>query len=382
MSLRDFDLEVYFAKWEHEARHNLASSNPQPMMMKDLLALADQDQQTRFENLSLAPVSTLGSHRLREKISSLHEVVSVDDIICFAGAEEGIYTAMRSLLERDDHCLVITPNYQAAESIPEAICDVTGIPLDPVKNWALDLQRLKDAIRSNTKLVYINFPHNPTGKLLKIDELKQIVSICDRNGIYLFSDEVFRLLEYNDHDRLPVAADMYPRALSLNVTSKSYGLPGLRVGWIACQERRTIEKMEKYKHYLSICNSTPSEILAEIAVSNTELITSRHVKRIKENLELVELFMGRHREVFDWFTPDAGCIAFPKYLGPTNAESFVERARKSAGVFMLPPSVFRTQHGQAASNNFRIGFGREGVDMALAALSTLLANATSAKVAG
>jgi len=372
MSLRDFDLEVYFAKWESDTNHNLASSNPQPMKMKELLALADEDQQSRFENLSLAPVSTFGSERLRNKISMHHAIIGPDDVVCFAGAEEGIYVAMHTLLAPGDHCLVVTPNYQAAESIPETICEVAGVPLNENDGWAFDILRLKESIRPNTKLLYINFPHNPTGKILTREELNEIISVCDQNGIYLFSDEVFRLLEYDEQERLPVAADIYPRALSLNVTSKSYGLPGLRVGWISCQEKAVIEKLEKYKHYLSICNSAPSELLAEIAVANTEYITKRHLARIEANFALLRSFMAKHSKIFSWVPPTAGCIAFPQYLGKEGAETFVKRARNLAGVFMLPPSVFRTRYGSPAPNNFRIGYGRNGVKEALSALTRVL----------
>ena len=142
-----------------------------------------------------------------------------------------------------DHAIVITPNYQAAETVPLDICEVTGVPLDIDRNWDLDVDLLRAALRPNTKLISINFPNNPTGKIISRSTFDAIVEICRSRGLWLFSDEVYRLIERDPALRLPQAVDVYERAISLNVMSKAYGLPGLRIGWLACKDRATLRQV-------------------------------------------------------------------------------------------------------------------------------------------
>ena len=179
---------------------------------------------------------------------------------------------MKCILNISDHAIVITPNYQSAETLPNSICEVTAIALDPNNNWNLDITKIKDSIKSNTRLISINFPHNPTGKIISKDELNQIVSIARENGIYLFSDEIYRLMERDKSKRLDQISDIYEKGLSLNGMSKSYGMPGIRIGWISTKDHKLLDKMEKLKHYLSICNSAPSEILTTIALNSRNKI--------------------------------------------------------------------------------------------------------------
>ena len=137
---------------------------------------------------------------------------------------------MRVLLCSEDHLIVPVPNYQSAESVAEDICEVTGIGLNFENGWCLDIQEVEDSIKSNTKIISINYPHNPDGMILSRDDLFSLIEICRSNGLILFSDEVFRGIELDDKDRLPQVADIYEKGISLGVMSKAYGLPGLRIG--------------------------------------------------------------------------------------------------------------------------------------------------------
>lgn len=372
MNLPDFELEVYFETHKAGTSHNLGSSHPHAMKLPELLALATDEQRERFETMSFSAVPAIGHEPLRVAIAKLYGTLTAEQILCFAGAEEGLFTAMQCLLAAQDHCIVITPNYQAAETVPASICAVTAVPLDSDRDWALDLDRLHDSLRPNTRLVSINFPHNPTGKLITRDELSAIVELCAARGIYLFSDEVYRLLEFDPGKRLPAVADLYDRGLSLNVTSKAYAMPGLRAGWIASKDRAALDRMHRYKHYLSICSSTPGEFLAEIAISNTDRIVAQNLALVLRNLALVARFIAAHGDVLSWRPPDAGCIAFPRYSGPEGAEAMVRQAREDAGIFMLPPSVFRTSFGVTHLDRFRIGFGQRDAGESLHALTDFL----------
>lgn len=185
--MRNFELETYFSKWEFTARHHMTASDMESMDVQSLLAMA--------------------------------------------GAGEGIYASMRALLTKSDHIIVIVPNYQSAESVPLDICQVSGVTIRHENKMHLDIDDIKQAIRPNTKIISINFLHNPTGTVMPIDDLDTLVALCRQKGIYLFSDEVYRGVEIDTHDQMPQIADIYEKGISLNVLSKTYGLPGLRIVW-------------------------------------------------------------------------------------------------------------------------------------------------------
>jgi aspartate/methionine/tyrosine aminotransferase len=323
--------------------------------------------------LRLRYIETRGTPELRAAIASTYDALDADDVLCFAGAEEGLYCAMHALLSPGDHAIVLVPNYQSAESIPRSICDVTGIALHEDRNWALDIDDVRAALRSNTRLISVNFPNNPTGKIADRETFTALVQLCEERGVYLFSDEVYRGIERDAAKRLPQAADVHESALSLNVVSKAYGLPGLRVGWIACRNRKLLDRMEQIKHYLSICNSAPSEVLATIAVKAASTIFERNRQLTAENLKKLDAFFAQHRDRFEWYEPDGGCIAYPRYLGNDGIESFCKRLVEEAGVLLLPASMYRSELLTMPKDRFRIGYGRRGIDEALTAFEALLA---------
>lgn len=167
---------------------------------------------------------------------------------------------------------------------------------------------------------------------------------------------------------LPFIADEYERGLSLGVMSKSYGLPGLRIGWIACQDHAVLARMERMKHYLSICNSGPSERLALIALKNRDALLARNCAIVDENLPKWEAFFARHPELFDWQAPDGSCMAYPRYKGAEGVDAFARDLVEQAGVLVLPSTIYSSDLGPAPSDRFRIGLGRYGLDEGLAAL--------------
>ena len=364
--MRNFALEVYFSKWEFAAKYHLTASDAQSMTVSQLLAHASPADRERFDNLHLGYTKTYGATPLLHEIAQTYGTIGDDRLLCFAGAEEGIYVAMRVLLSPADHCIVITPNYQAAETIPLSICEVTGVALDQDSNWALDLDAVRAALRPNTKLISINFPNNPTGAVPSQATFAALVELCRERGIWLFSDEVYRLIEHRPDVRLPQVADIYERGISLNVMSKSYGLPGLRIGWLACQDRAFLEACEHYKHYLSICNSAPSEVLAEIALKAREAIVGRNRDLAHHNLDLLDTFFADFPGLFDWRRPDGSCVAFIRYKGADGVEQFSERLVEETGVLLLPSSIYRSELGPVPQDHFRIGFGRHHMAEALA----------------
>jgi aspartate/methionine/tyrosine aminotransferase len=367
--MRDFALEVYFSRWEHFARHHLAASDSETQTLSDLLAMADADERHEWETLRLGYTDPRGSGALRSAIADGYAHADAEKVLCFSGAQEGIHTAMHALLDRDDHAIIVLPNYQSAETIPSGLCAVTGATLDPAEGWSLDIDRVAAAIRPNTRLIAINFPNNPTGKILERDRLEALVELCRRHSIWLFSDEVYRLIERDPAVRLPPAVDAYERGISLGTVSKAYGLPGLRIGWIACRDSSVLQRMERVKHYLSICNAAPCELLARIALRRGKAILDRNRRIATANVGLLNEFFAARADLFDWHSPDGGVVGFPRYKGTEGVEAFCARMIEEQGVLLLPASVYQSALRPLPHDRFRIGFGRRDMPEAVAALS-------------
>ena len=363
--MRDFALERYFSKWEFTAKYHMTASDIESMALSELLSMASPEDKNAFENQWLGYTETYGHAELRREIARTYETADPSNILCFAGAEEGVYIAMRVLLNREDHAIVVVPNYQAAETIPLDICHVSGVALDEKDNWALDIDMIRRQIRPNTKLISINFPNNPTGAVLARDRFQALVSLCREQGIYLFSDEVYRLVERDPSIRLPQVADVYERGLSLNVMSKAYGLSGLRIGWIMTHDTALLEQMEGYKHYLSICNSAPSERLAIIALKAKERILERNRALVNGNAEKTGSFFNEFPQLFEWRRPDGGCVGFPRYKGPGDTNQFCKDLVEKTGVLLLPPEIYHSELLKTPGDRFRIGFGRKNMEKGL-----------------
>ncbi|MEO0485550.1 MAG: aminotransferase class I/II-fold pyridoxal phosphate-dependent enzyme [Pseudomonadota bacterium] len=367
-TLPDFRLETHFAKWEFAAKYHLTASDAESMALPELLALATPEERAEFETLWLGYTETYGAPDLREVIAGTFAAQTADTVLCFAGASEGIFAANQVLLEPGDHAIVVTPNYQSHEVLPSAICEATGIPLDPDDNWSLDIDRVAAAIRPNTKLVTINFPHNPTGAILPLDRYMALIALCRQHGIWILHDEIFNGLGPSGTEHLPFIADVYERGLSLGVMSKSYGLPGLRIGWIACQDQAVLGQMERLKHYLSICNSGPSERLAKIGLLHRDDLLARNCAIVDENLPKWDAFFARYPDLFEWTRPDGSCMGFPRYLGADGVEEFCRALVEDSGVLFLPSTIYRSELGPTPTDRFRLGYGRRGLDEGLAAL--------------
>lgn len=353
MKLEPFQLERYFAQYEFEVPWLLCASDCQSMSVGELLAL-EPGAEARLHELWLGYTEAAGAPELRAEIAGLYDSVSTDDVLVHAGAEEAIFGFMNVVLEPGDHVIVHAPYYQSLGAVARAIgAEVTEWRAHPGRGWALDLDELRASLRPGTRAVVINTPHNPTGWLADAAFFRALAALAAEHGFLVFSDEVYRGLEHDPADRLPAMADLDERAVSLGVLSKTWGLPGLRIGWIATRNAELLRELAGFKDYTTICNAAPSEFLATVALRNRDAIIERNVGIIRDNLDRLDAFFARHADRFDWQRPRAGPIAFPR-LREGSAAEFSDRLMHAAGVLLLPSVLYDT-----ADDAFRIGFGRQ-----------------------
>ena len=364
-----FKLEDYLAKYEFSAKYLLCCSDAESFTMSEIINLASPKEKELWQNLSLGYTEAPGLPKLRETIAQeIYPNLKSDNILMFAGAEEGIFCALSTIIEPSDNVIVLTPCYQSLIEVPKSKgASITKIQLKGENNWRIDVQEIKNAIKNNTKCIIINFPHNPTGQVIEEDELTELIQICKLNNIWLFSDEVYRLLGKPNKPWAPPAACIYDKALSIGVMSKAYGMAGLRIGWIACCDLKILKKIEQMKHYTSICNSAPAEILSLISLKASENILKRNNEIVSYNLKILDQFFAEYNSLFEWVRPQGGCVGFVKYKGNVSIDSFCDRLIKEQNVLLLPASVYDYQ-----SNHFRIGYGRKNMPECLERLKKFL----------
>lgn len=367
MSHRPFALERYFARHEFSARYLLGSSDPESITLGELLAFEPGSREA-FEQLWLGYTESQGDPELRRLIAAQYEAVSPDQVLVFTGAEEPIFAFMHAALGPGDHLIVHFPGYQSHYGLAED----RGIGVsrwmgDPERGWALDPEGLEALIRRETRAILVCGPHNPTGFLFEPDAWQRVIEIARKHGLWLFSDEVYRGLEHDPAQRLAAAVDRYEKAVSLNCLSKTQGLPGLRLGWIATRDAGLYDRLAAFKDHLTICNSAPSEFLGRIALRHTPALWERNRSLLQANLGLLEAFFQRQPQWFRWRCPRAGTTTFPRFLGG-DAQAFCDRLIEDTGIMLVPSSCF-----DLAEAHLRFGYGRVNLPEVLPRLEAWLA---------
>lgn len=354
MKIQPFQLERYLAAHEFSAPYLLCCSDCESLSVAELLKL-EPGSEEQFHTLRLGYTPSSGNASLRSEIAKLYHQIEEKHILVHSGAEEAIFTFMNTVLDRGDHLIVHYPAYQSLLQIAESIgCEVTRWVTREEGGWELDLEFLRVNLRHNTKVVVINCPHNPTGYVMPRDVFDSFVKLSQEHGFIIFSDEVYRFLEYHPDTILPALSDVDDRGVSLGVISKSFGLAGLRIGWIATRNLRLLEQLATFKDYTTICNSAPSEFLAEVALRQRDTIFQRNLKIVRRNLDVLGQFFGEFQGLFNWHPPGAGPIAFPSLSEGSDSRRFCSDLVRQSGVLLLPGTLF----GPEYRSNFRIGYGR------------------------
>lgn len=367
MKVEPFALERFFARFEFSTRHMLCASDCETLSLGELLAM-EPGAEEGFRALRLGYTETGGDPVLRREIAGLYQGIGADDILVFAGAQEAIFVFMNAALQAGDHLVVQAPCYQSLASVAEAMgCQVTRWESQASLGWVLDPDWLAGQVTPATRAVVVNFPHNPSGYLPEAERFARLVEFVRRQGLLLFSDEVYRFLEYKAEDRLPAACEVYENGVSLGVMSKAFGLAGLRLGWVACRNHELLRAMAELKDYTTICTAAPSEFLSALALRHRREILGRNLEIIGRNLEYLDAFFKEHQRFFSWQRPRAGPVAFPAATFAAASDGLCAGLLEDQGVLLMPGRVFG-----AATQHFRIGFGRRDFRDGLAKFSAYM----------
>jgi len=355
MNIKNFKLERYFAKHEFTAKYLLSSSDCDGYEMNSVLASANSHERELWQNLKLGYTESNGNPILRASILQYYHTNAIENVV-IASPGELNFIAMNVLLGADDHAITVSPGYQSLSEVIKSVgCNISYWKPNAEK-WEFNTADLEKLIQKNTKLIVINFPHNPTGAYITKTQLAEIVRIAEENDLYIFSDEMYHKLIMNGTEELPPIADLYDKGISLWGTSKTFGLAGLRTGWLVSNDSEFINKVVAFKDYLSICNSAPSEILSLIALNHIDDFLVPNLKKINDNVQLFREFAEKHDIIASFIPPKAGSTAFVELNINTSALTFSNQLVEKTGIMTVPAEMFEYK-----GKFIRVGFGRKNL---------------------
>jgi aspartate/methionine/tyrosine aminotransferase len=372
-AMPEFALERFFDRFEFSLPYQLGSSDPETLSLPELLRHADPEMHHRWDTLRLGYRTSAGDPGLRAAIAALYPGRTADDVVVAVGAAEALLVTFAAAIEPGDGAVALTPAYQSLHEVPRAMgarLELVEVREDgPGGAWRFPMDRLMAALTPDVRLLVLNVPHNPTGVAASADELRTIVARCDQLEIRIVGDEVYRGLEWTGATP-PSVTELSDRAVAISVTSKLYGLAGLRIGWLVTGDATFRQRAIAIKDYNTLCVSGPSEILATIALRSHARLLERTRARCRANFEALEVFLSRHPDLFTWHRPMATPVSVAAIAPPLltrhggDPERVLAHWRERAGVVVAPGPAFG-----CAPDRFRLGFGRADLPQALAALT-------------
>ncbi len=314
-------------------------------------SLNDLDIKISLNDIPLSYTNHSGNQFLRDLVCQNYSHINSENILVTTGAVMSIFIVNATLLNSNDKTLVLHPNYSSNIEVPRSLqVNETFYQLDFEHEYIFDLEEFEKQILPGTKLISITYPHNPTGTMISESTLKAIIEIVEKNDCYLLMDETYRELTFNK--KLPTAASLSPKAVSIESMSKSYGIPGIRIGWLATQDSTLKERFLATKEQISICNSIIDEEIATAVLKNKNYLLENIRRNNQEKFAILQHWMEDH-SFLEWVEPTGGVICFPR-IKPSidiNIKKFYTILTEKFGTFVGPGHWF-----EQSDSSFRIGY--------------------------
>lgn len=357
VKIEPFALERWMTRHEMNVTYDIAESGIQPLRLADLLEWEGAAQPATLRELVDLPLGyseARGTLALRTAIAATYTGCTPENILVTTGAIEANYLLFSVLLEAGDHVVAPFPAYQQLFSVPRAIgCDVSLWELGPQTSYRYDVDALEPLVRPTTRLIVVNTPHNPTGAMLSPDELRRVYALAESVGATVLGDEAYRWLSVPGGAAF--ASPMFehgPRGISVGTVSKPFGLPGIRIGWIAADES-VIAACWAARDYVSLSPGKLNDVIAQLAFKHRERILERNSDIIAANLESATAWIDRYPGILSWTAPRGGLLALLRYNLPIDSLELADLLATEYGVMLAPGSVFGLEH------HLRIGIGQD-----------------------
>jgi aspartate/methionine/tyrosine aminotransferase len=357
VKIEPFLVEKWLNKYEKDVEINISETCVKPFKIKEFLKLmGNANFFEEFGDTQLTYGHILGSPSLRRGIARLYYNLTPENILVTGGAIGANFLVFYSLVEPGDTVISIFPAYQQLYSVAKSFgANVKLLKLDPEKRWLLPPDELAEMVDDRTKLIVINNPHNPTGSLMEKNILEEICGIAEDAGAYLLNDESYSGSYVNPEKPVPSTADLSQNAITTGSMSKAFSLTGLRLGWIAANQK-IISECEDHREYTTISNGMIDDALASLAVRKVKLIRERNQKIINTNYRILSNWV-ENEPMIDWVPPKAGTIAFLRLKTNVSSEEICLRLLKEKQTLLVPGSCFQMDQ------YIRIGWGGEAEEL-------------------
>ncbi len=358
MKIEPFALERWMTTYETEVEYDIAESGIFPMTARELLAMEPPEERDRLLDelldMRLGYSEARGSLALRTLLAETYADRTPEDILVTTGAIEANFLLFNVLLDAGDHVIAPYPAYQQLYSVPRALgCDVDLWHIRPETGFRYDVAELERLLRPETRLIVINSPHNPTGAMLSEEDLVRVYELARSVGALVMSDEAYRWLTIPGGDPLPPpVADLGPAGISVGTLSKPFGLPGLRLGWIAATEE-IVARCWGMRDYVTLSPGKLNDALACLAVKHRETIFARNATIIARNLATAEAWVADHADILSWTPPRAGLLALLRYNLDIPSLELANKLAEEYSVMLAPGSAFGYEY------HLRIGIGQD-----------------------
>jgi aspartate/methionine/tyrosine aminotransferase len=357
VKIEPFLLERWMTRHETHVRYDIAESGILPLSTDDLLAFESDDERaaTRAALLAL-PLGyseARGTEQLRSLLASTYARGDADHILVTTGAIEANFLLFNQLLEPGDHVIAPYPAYQQLYTVPKAIgCDVSLWTVGPETGYRYDVDALERLVRPRTRVIIVNTPHNPTGAMLSPADAARVYALAESVGATVIGDEAYRWLEVPGGDAFaPPMFDAGPRGVSVGTLSKPFGLPGLRIGWIA-GPADLVRACWGLRDYISLSPGKLNDALACLGLKHREAIVARNRRIIQANLAAATTWIARRDAFLSWTPPRGGLLALVKYDLPLDSLELADRLATEWSVMLAPGSAFGYEH------HLRLGVGQ------------------------
>lgn len=379
MKIETFALERWMTTYEVDVEYDIAESGIYPLTVNDLLDFvpAAEREQTlaRLLDTRLGYSEAPGSLELRTLLANTYRDTGPENILVTTGAIEANFLLFNVLLEPGDQVVAVHPAYQQLYSVPRAVgCDVSLWKLRPENGFRFDLDELESLVTPRTRAIVINTPHNPTGSILTTDEVRQVYALAESVGATVISDEAYRWLDLPGGEQLvPPTRDLGERGISVGTFSKPFGLPGLRIGWIAAPAD-IVAQCWAMRDYVSLSPGKLNDALAVLAFKHREQIRERTRGIVQQNLQTIETWLKEHSSIVGWQPPRGGMLAMLEYDLDISSLDLANRLAEEYSVMLAPGSAFGYEH------RLRVGLGqdpdvfKQGLERAAACFADLQAS--------
>lgn len=345
MKIRPFKVEQWMNEFENDAIYNIAETCVHSITINELLEISGENPEEYWKKISdirLTYGHIEGSPEFKKGVCKLYKNMKEENILSAHGAIGANHLVLYSLVESTDRVISVLPTYQQHYSIPESFgAEVKILRLRPENNFLPDLNELRSLINSNTKIININNPNNPTGSLMPEEMLKEIIEIAKSVDAYVLCDEVYRGLNQEEHYTKSIA-DLYEKGISVSSMSKIFSLAGLRMGWIASPSKEVIQKCFEHRDYNMISCGILNEKLSALALKNADKILARNQVIIRKNLAILDKWVSEQPHI-SYIKPKAGTTALLYYDFDIPSRDLCVSLMEKKGVILTPGSCFELE---------------------------------------